>query len=486
MPDARTTLVEPPPEALDFMYAFPRQRPAASAIRTTNALQRAALLAVSVLIALCFLLDWTATLIALNGLFLAFYLATVAFKAYLMDLSVGARRELSFTGDDIVALDDATLPVYSILVPLYREAACLPRLLDGLRALDYPKDRLDILLLLEEDDHETRRAVEFVDLPRYVRVAVTPDCQPKTKPKACNLGLALARGEHIVVYDAEDRPEPDQLKKAVLGFRRCGQDVVCLQAKLDFYNQRQNLLTRLFTTDYAIWFDLFLPGLDRLGAPIPLGGTSNHFRAADLRRLLGWDPYNVTEDCELGVRLALEGKRARMMDSTTWEEACSSLPYWVRQRSRWTKGYIQTYLAHQRRPFGLVRRLGLARAFSFHVMIGGTFLCLLANPVYWALTVLWFTFRWETFADLFPYPLVLWGLLCLFVGNFIFVYAAVLATYNRGYYDLVKHCLLVPLYWVMTSVGAWKGFVQLLARPSYWEKTRHGLDQRAGRPPDAS
>jgi cellulose synthase/poly-beta-1,6-N-acetylglucosamine synthase-like glycosyltransferase len=174
----------------------------------------------------------------------------------------------------------------------------------------------------------------------------------------------------------------------------------------------------------------------------------------------------------------MNGKRTRIIDSTTWEEACSVVGYWLRQRSRWTKGYIQTYLAHQRRPFGLLARVGPLRAFSFHVMVGGTFLCLLVNPMYWCLTLMWFTFRWKVFGELFPYPLILWGLLCLFIGNFLFVYAAVLASYKRGYYGLVKYCLLVPIYWVMASIGAWKGFVQLLARPSYWEKTRHGLDVR--------
>jgi len=476
LPQTRSTVVQPTPQALEFMLAFPREQPESSALRVTNTFQKVVLLFILVLVGACFLLDWTATLIVVNGLFLAFYLAMVAFKAYLIDLSVRSQRELGFTAQEIAGLADEDLPVYTILVPLYHEAESLARLLDGLRSLDYPKDKLDILLLLEEEDQETRRAVELTDLPRYVRVVVTPDSQPRTKPKACNLGLALAKGQYVVIYDAEDRPEPDQLKKAVAGFRRCGPEVVCLQARLDFYNQRQNLLTRWFTTDYAIWFDLFLPGLDTLDAPIPLGGTSNHFRTEELRHLLGWDPYNVTEDCELGVRLALQGKRARMMDSTTWEEACSKLGYWIKQRSRWTKGYIQTYLAHQRRPLSLERRLGIARAFGFHIMVGGTFLCLLVNPAYWALTMLWFVFRWKTFGELFPYPLVLWGLLCLFAGNLLFVYASILAAHKRGYYDLVKYCLLLPIYWIITSVGAWKGFVQLLGRPSYWEKTRHGLD----------
>ena len=482
MPDERPRTVELTPEALEFVHALPRRLAGLSAARVANGFQKAVMLGTLVLLAVGLCVDWTATLILVNGLLLAFYLVTVAFKAYLMDLSVGSGQGLAFSDDEVAALADAALPLYSILVPLYDEAGALERLLDGLRALDYPKDKLDVLWLLEEDDEATRGAVERLDLPPWLRLVVVPDSQPKTKPKACNLGLALARGEYVVIYDAEDRPDADQLKKAILGFRRCSDEVVCLQARLDFYNPRQNLLTRWFTTDYAVWFDLFLPGLDRLAAPIPLGGTSNHFRTAELRRMLGWDPYNVTEDCELGVRLALSGGRTRMLDSTTWEEACSAVGYWLRQRSRWTKGYIQTYLAHQRRPLRLLLRLGLRRAFSFHIMVGGTVLCLLVNPVYWVLTLLWFTFRWRAFGELFPYPLILWGLLCLFVGNFVFVYAAMLASCKRGRHDLVKHCLLVPAYWLLTSLGAWRGLGQLLVRPSYWEKTRHGLDRPGSAP----
>mgnify|MGYP006294742771 CR=1 FL=1 len=472
------------------MQAFAARDPGMSALTVVNRAQKIFLVALLLGLIACFALDWLRTLIVLNGLCLAFYLVTVTYKAVLIRLSIREHRELSFPPEQVMSVRDEDLPVYTILVPMYHEASSLPRLLDGLRSLDYPKDKLDVMLLLEEDDEETHHAARLADLPRYVRAVITPECQPKTKPKACNLGLAMARGDYLVIYDAEDRPEPDQLKKAVLGFRKVGEDVVCLQAKLNFYNQRQNLLTRWFTTDYSTWFDLFLPGLDRLGVPIPLGGTSNHFRVDALRKLFGWDPYNVTEDCELGVRIAQKGLKTRMLDSTTWEEACSRVGYWVRQRSRWVKGYVQTYLCHMRRPLRLTRKVGLLGAFSFHVIVGGTFLGLLISPLCWLLTLLWFISKWQPLvsavpsvsqfshfmADLFPYPLILWGLLCLFVGNFIFLYGAVLATHKRGYFDLVKYCLIVPVYWFLLSIGAWKGFLQLFTRPSFWEKTRHGLD----------
>jgi len=462
-------------EAREFMCALPQRRPSESAVRVLSTFQKLVLLAVLAGVLAGLVRNRPGTLIALNGACLAFYLLLVAFKAYLIHLSITARREIRCSPAELAELREEDLPPYTVLVPLYKEAAVLPGLLAALQRLDYPKDRLEVLLLLEEDDAETIAAVRAAELPPYIRMVIVPHCQPKTKPKACNLGLALASGEFLVIYDAEDRPEPDQLKKAVAAFRKAPPEVICLQAKLNFYNQRQNLLTRWFTTDYSVWFDLVLPGLDHLQAPIPLGGTSNHFRLEKLRELLGWDPYNVTEDCDLGVRLALNGYRTRIIDSTTWEEACSALRYWVRQRSRWTKGYIQTYLVHLRRPLGLLWRLGPARALAFHLMVGGTFLCLLVNPIYWALTCLWFALRWQAFSELFPFPLVLWGLVCLFAGNFLFVYSTMLATYQRGYYDLVKYCLLVPVYWVLASIGAWKGFLQLITRPSYWEKTLHGL-----------
>jgi len=466
----------PSPEALDFAFRHLKEHPDESAYKVLSGVQKVILLLLLGGCAAWLYLDHILFLTVLNGLLTTFYLVLCGYKIYLIQLSLSRRREMRFTAKEIASLKDEDLPVYSILIPLYRETESLPRLLDGLEKLDYPKAKLDVQLLLEEDDTATVEAVRAMELPPYIRAVVVPHGKPKTKPKACDVGLAQARGKYLVIYDAEDRPEPDQLKKAILGFRRSGPDVVCLQAKLNFYNQRQNLLTKWFTTEYSMWFDLFLPGLDFLGAPIPLGGTSNHFETGKLRELLGWDPFNVTEDCDLGVRLAMRQYTTKMIDSTTWEEACSNLGYWIRQRSRWTKGYIQTYLVHCRHPFRLMRTLGAGKSLGFHMMIGGTPICLLINPIYWTLTVLWFVFRWEELGRLFPFPIILYALVCLFVGNFVFVYSCVLAAIRRGYYDLAKHGLLVPVYWGLMSIGAWKGFLQIIYKPDYWEKTKHGFD----------
>lgn len=468
------------PDAWSETFRIVREHPEESAVQTLTWAQ----LILGVL-ALCVLeagiiYHPTLSLTIVNCLLMTFYITIVIYKLYLIHLSLGDARELAFTPDDLNTLEDKDLPPYTILVPLYKEKESLQRLLSALTKLDYPKDKLQALLLLEENDTETIRAVKAMDLPHFITPLIVPECHPQTKPKACNLGMAHATGEYLVIYDAEDRPEHDQLKKAVLGFRGSPPEVICLQARLNFYNKRQNLLTRLFTLEYSMWFDLFLPGMGDIRSPIPLGGTSNHFRLDKLRALMGWDPFNVTEDCDLGIRLARKGYETRMLDSTTWEEACSHPGFWIRQRSRWVKGYIQTYLVALRQPGQIMRKLGFGRALGFHLMVGGTPLSLLINPLYWALTLLWFTLRWEGVTQYFPFPIILWALVCLFAGNFVFIYATLLAAYRRQYFDLVKYALLIPFYWMLMSIGAWKGCLQLITRPNYWEKTQHGFDLEAG------
>ncbi|HOL67435.1 MAG TPA: glycosyltransferase, partial [bacterium] len=292
--------------------------------------------------------------------------AVICFHKFFLIFS-GLLRRQEIVISEVEILSRYEWPFYTILLPLYREKEILPQLYRAMEKLDYPREKLEIILILEEDDSETQQALEQISLPPWWRLVIVPDQPPKTKGKALNYGLVQARGDFLVIYDAEDIPEPDQLKKAVLGFQRSPEQVVCLQAKLNYYNPYQNILTGWFTAEYSTWFDLYLPGISRVGAPIPLGGTSNHFRTAVLKQLRGWDPYNVTEDCDLGIRIFSAGYRTAVLDTTTWEEANSQLPNWIKQRSRWVKGYIQTYFVHMRHPWHLLRRLGLVNFLHFNL-----------------------------------------------------------------------------------------------------------------------
>ncbi|WP_199537413.1 glycosyltransferase family 2 protein [Spongiactinospora gelatinilytica] len=371
---------------------------------------------------------------------------------------------------------DEALPRYTVLVPLHREGRVLPALLGHLAALNYPADRLQILLLVEEDDEEMAAALPGV-LPPACTVVPIPAGGPRTKPKACNVGLGMATGEFCVIYDAEDRPDPDQLRKAVAVFRGSPRWMVCVQAELQYWNPWTNWLTRCFAAEYAVNFSLFLRGLDRYRLPIPLGGTSNHFRVDALRDLGGWDPYNVTEDADLGIRIARRGWSVRIMDSVTEEEANSRLGNWLRQRSRWIKGYLQTWLVHMRSPGALRRELGWRGFWSFQFTVGFAALAPLLNPVFWVLTAIYLAAGPRPIEALFCAPALYAGTIAMIAGNLLLVLAHMAGCMERGLYGAVRTMLVVPLYWVLMSAAAFRALVQLMrrSRRHHWELTEHGL-----------
>ena len=452
-----------------------QRNPEDSAYRVLSRGQKIFFISFSVFLVVMGVLFTVPTLTVIMALSTAFYLSFSGYKFYLIYRALQHSLEVPVTDEEVAALDDRELPIYTLLVPLYRETQVLPFLVRGIQRLDYPKEKLDVKLLLEEDDTETIAVARLFNLPSYFDITIVPDGQPKGKPKACNYGLLHARGEYAVIFDAEDIPEPDQLKKVLIAFRKSPPNMVCIQAKLNYFNRNQNVLTKWFTTEYSTWFDLFLPGLDASGAPIPLGGTSNHFKVEALRIAGAWDPFNVTEDADLGLRIFKLGGRTAVVDSTTYEEANSVLDNWIRQRSRWVKGYIQTWLVHMRHPIRLWQQLGTAGFLSFQLVIGGTFFGFLLNPLLWGLTGLWFITEWSVIQQIFPGPIYYMGAISLYAGNFAFAYMNVAGCLRRRYYSLVKWALLSPVYWVLMSIAAWKGFLQLFYRPFYWEKTIHGL-----------
>jgi glycosyltransferase XagB len=413
-------------------------------------------------------------LMVLAAIISVLYFVDLVFAAYLVTGSARRRTKLLNRPSPTPL---PSWPSYTVLCPMYKEKAVLPQFVEAIGALDYPRHALQVLLLLEEDDTETIAFAQSMSLPSWFEIIVVPDSQPKTKPKACNHGLRIARGQYIVIFDAEDIPEPDQLKKAAMAFSRLPGNVACVQALLNFYNPRQNVLTRLFTAEYSLWFDLMLAGLQHLDGPIPLGGTSNHFRTEVLRGLGGWDPYNVTEDADLGIRLYKQGFRTGMLDSTTFEEANPNVGNWIRQRSRWIKGYMQTLLVHTRGGWDL-RRTHDLHFLTFLLIIGGKVIVNFVNPLLWVVTISYFVFRSYVGGPIeavYPAPVFYTAVVTLLLGNLLFIYTFLLGNAYRNNHDLIKYGLLAPFYWLLMSVAACKGLWQLIFSPHYWEKTQHGL-----------
>lgn len=393
---------------------------------------------------------------------------------------------------------DEDLPVYTIVVALYREDKVAAQLYAALDRIDYPRARLDLKFVVEEGDDATREALERASAGRACEIIVAPPGAPRTKPRALNVALALARGEHLVVYDAEDLPDEGQLRLAVDVFADAPDDVACLQARLAIDNLEDGFLPRCFAIEYAALFDVINPGLARLALPVPLGGTSNHFRTRALRAICGWDAWNVTEDADLGLRLALCGYGVRDLPSTTWEEAPARYRSWDAQRRRWMKGFLQTAVTHSRRPLRAYRALG---ATAFAGAVAGTFGTVLAAmlyPFFFGLALLagataacaasglptpwlgWFAARPLAEEPLSVAAAAI-GAVTFAAGLVSMTLPLALGLWRRRWYGLMLWLPAMPFYYLLVSRAAWAGLFELILAPNRWNKTEHGLSSRRKR-----
>ncbi len=370
-------------------------------------------------------------------------------------------------------------PRVTLLIALYREAEVAPLLIEALRALNYPSELLDVKLILEADDTETGPALLAQDPPPFVEILVIPDGGPRTKPRALNFAMEFAKGDIIGVYDAEDRPHPDQLKHITAQFAAATSDVACIQARLGFYNVRENFLTRFFEIEYASWFDVMLPGLRRLGLPIPLGGTSFFIRRGALDAAGGWDSYNVTEDADLGVMLARAGLKTALSRSLTEEEASSRPTAWIKQRSRWLKGYLATWITHMAHPVDLWRDLGTWRFVGLNILLLSAVFGYLALPFMWLGTaILWV----EDARAATPEAIVeafrnLGYITAICIPALLG--AAFLGLWRRKQLKLAPLALMLPLYWPLGAIAAYIAVYEVITAPSVWRKTQHGVGRIA-------
>ena len=417
------------------------------------------------------------TAVTLVGLSTFGYLLTMLDRVMIFREGL-ASRAIVITDDEARTIPHDELPPYTVLVPAYNEPEVVGDLIGAMAALEYPADKLQVLLLLEADDDVTIAAAKECAESDAITILLVPPADPRTKPKACNYGLYFATGDIVTIFDAEDLPEPLQLRRVVAAFRSLPDSVACVQAKLVYHNGHQNILTAWFTAEYRLWFGYLLPGMMRSSSPIPLGGTSNHLRRDVLDEIGAWDPYNVTEDADLGLRIAASGYHTAVIDSNTLEEANSDAINWIRQRSRWYKGYLQTWLVQIRRPVKLFRTIGFRSFLRFNLVLAGTPVIAVLNLVFWLITLIWFLGQPALVEAVFPWYIYFPALVALVLGNAATVYMNLIALREDDRSDLLLAALTVPVFWLMMSVAAAKGCYQLIRNPSYWEKTYHGLTQR--------
>ena len=381
----------------------------------------------------------------------------VALRLYACLIPAGPRS--------LAPLADAILPRATILVAAYREASVIGGLITALKRIDYPRERLEIKLLLEADDTETWLAALAAGLDERFELIRVPPGQPQTKPRALNFGLRRSRGDIITILDAEDHPHPGQLREAAEHFSAADAGLACLQAPLNWYNHQTCWLTRQFALEYAAHFLVLLPAYIRLGWPIPLGGTSNYFRRDALRAVGAWDAFNVTEDADLGFRLYRAGYRFGLISRPTLEEAPERSWPWIKQRTRWLKGYAQTRAVHTRSTGRPGRRIPVAAlALTLGAALISAFLHL---PL--ALIAIG---RVLTAAIPGPAELAIAGF--LITGYSAAISCAALGMRRAGLPLRLVDLVAMPLYWPLQSIAALRAVWELIVRPFYWDKTEHG------------
>ncbi len=359
-------------------------------------------------------------------------------------------------------IHEVNLPIYTILLPLYKEDKVINKLIKSLSSLDYPQHLLDIKLLIEEDDLQTLSSIRSADLPFFFEIILVPQSNPRTKPKACNYGLHFAKGKYITIYDAEDKPSPNQLKQVVQQFSISEPNVVCIQAKLNYYNKKENLLTKLFAIEYSLLFDFILLGLKKFKMPIPLGGSSNHFITIKLKELGGWDAFNVTEDADLGIRLYHKGYCTDVINNLTLEEAPLTIKAWLTQRSRWIKGHILTSLLHLTQS----QKLKMREALGIICILYLPNLTYLLLPVLIILCCIFYTLN-NNFVMLWKINLLLSIILPMAQSIFIII--------TKRWYDMKSTIILLALYYWLLPIAGLKALRQIFNKPYHWDKTEHGI-----------
>jgi cellulose synthase/poly-beta-1,6-N-acetylglucosamine synthase-like glycosyltransferase len=442
-------------------------RPKFSARKRVTPAQGAAFIILALCLALSSIyLTANALWVAASAALGLFFLAVIALRlCCLFSLPAAKAQGLEDS-------DDADLPIYSVLVPVFKETSVLSQLLRGLSCLNYPPEKLEIKIIVEEFDTGLRRALEKFDLPPHIEVIVVPQGSPQTKPRALNYALQFCHGSLLTIYDAEDVPDPNQLRDVAREFLRADETLACLQAQLTAYNPNENWLTRQFTAEYATLFGLILPALAARHLPLTLGGTSNHFRTRILRKIGGWDAHNVTEDADLGLRLARLGFRTGVVESLTLEEANTKLGNWLGQRARWLKGFMQTWLVHMRNPLRTARELGPTGFWALQALTAGIFISALFHPFLMALSV------WFLVIDPFQVSVTTMLNLEVFVlGYGVAMLSGAKALRQFGLKGWWFTIATMPIYWLLMSIAAWMALWQLVFAPFKWNKTEHGLSK---------
>ncbi len=435
---------------------------------------------------LSFLIHTKVLLICFINLTNILYLFLIIFKNYLFTKGIILNKESNITKTDTENsnnIKDKTLPYYSVLLPLYKEAGVVEQLIQNIQSLDYPKEKLQVIIIIESDDIETLDVINMLTLPKHFNVVIVPNSFPKTKAKACNYALKYVYGEFLTIWDAEDQPDTQQLIKALEVLKYDKANFGCVQARLTYYNAYENCLSKMFTMEYATLFNYILPAISNHNLPIPLGGSSNHFRVSILKNIGGWDSHNVTEDAELGIRMAINKIPVGTINSYTYEECPLSLSSWIKQRARWLKGHLYTYWSYMTSPVVTYKKLGILGFICFNYMLGAAPISLLLTPFSFVIialnycNIVNFPQPWCNITYIFSITNLILGITTLLYNSISITHLPNCKNNKVTFSNMKKVALLYPLYFTLHIAAAILALLELIKKPYYWNKTTHGISK---------
>lgn len=466
----------------DYLFLTPTQSAKGHVTKETISLLAVCILAVAIVLGVLRLSLGVPVLRSFAMFISVTYLSILLFRVAMLFQSVKANKE-KITDEEVKTLRDDELPVITILIPLYKEQEIIPQIFRYLSEFDYPQEKLDIIFILESSDPETSQAFLDMHPPANFKALLSPDIEPKTKPKAMNVALKVARGDVLVIFDAEVLPEKDQLKRAVVTFKKYP-DVKYLHGRMDVYNADENWITRLYTAEFCYFYHYLMPGFIESGYPVPISGHSTYFRREVIESVGAWDAYNVAEDCDIGIRIYRKGfGNGMMLDSHTWEQSTMTLPTWVRQRTRWIQGFVQTSMVQLRYPLLLKRELKSWKNFcAFLFLVPGNVILNFLNIIQWVFFILWHTTHAPFLQSAYSGLTLYLATTNFIVGNFLFTFFAMYGLYMRNHFRIVPWAVLSFVYWIMLGIASIRSTWHLFLHPHKWDKTKHFV---ASNPPHA-
>ena len=353
-------------------------------------------------------------------------------------------------------------PKFSIIVPAKNEEPVIARCMESILKQEYPKDKIEILVIEGGSEDNTRALCEEYSKRHPATIKLLSQRTSNGKPSALNEALKYATGEIVAIFDADNVLERDVLKKAAIDFQ--DDSTVALQGRTSSINEDENYLTKIVAKEEKAWFGALIQGRHNLNLFVPLTGSCQFVRRKTLLKHEGWREDSLAEDIDLALKLAEEDHKIQYdNDVRSWQETPSSLKSLVTQRTRWYMGYMENLIHYGR----LLKKPSL-RLIDGEMTLLGPCVMVLCGMSY----LIWFLKLLLSAQDVYI-GFVTYGLSVVMTALTLFSIGAALLFMDKPF--KIKKLLWIPFiyfYWaVETFIAVWAFIQTILPRKKKWRKT---------------